>query len=141
MDITPKVSINDDLIEERFIRASGPGGQHVNKVSTAVQIRFAIDECTTLSPAVRSRLKTLAGSRVNRNGRLVLTANQHRSQSRNREDARERLARLIRRALIEPARRKPQRPVSARARKRRVSDKRRHGDRKRLRRSPGVDDG
>lgn len=141
MDITATVSIDDGLIEERFIRASGPGGQHVNKVSTAVQIRFAIDRCTSLEPAVRARLKTLAGSRVNRNGRLVLTANQHRSQSRNRDEARERLARLIRRALIEPTSRKPRKPPSAAQRKRRVNDKRRRGDTKRLRRPPGERDG
>ncbi len=139
MDITSTVSIDDSLIEERFIRASGPGGQHVNKVSTAVQIRFDVDQCTTLLADVRQRLKQLAGTRVNRNGRLVLTANQHRSQVRNREDARERLARLIRRALIKPTVRKPKRKPSANQRKKRVDAKRQRGGTKRLRKIPPRD--
>jgi len=139
MEITATVSIDDALIDERFIRASGPGGQHVNKVSTAVQIRFPVDRCTTLAPDVRARLKQLAGTRINRNGTLILTANQHRSQVRNRDEVRERLARLIRRALIKPTVRKPKRKPTANQRKKRVDAKRQRGGTKRLRKTPPRD--
>ncbi|MFK8016929.1 MAG: alternative ribosome rescue aminoacyl-tRNA hydrolase ArfB [Gammaproteobacteria bacterium] len=139
MEITATVSIDDALLEERFIRASGPGGQHVNKVSTAVQIRFPVDRCTTLAPDVRMRLKQLAGTRINRNGTLILTANQHRSQVRNRDEVRERLARLIRRALIKPTVRKAKRKPTANQRKKRVDAKRQRGSTKRLRKTPPRD--
>jgi ribosome-associated protein len=139
MIITPTLSIDESLIEERFIRASGPGGQHVNKVATAVQIRFAIDRCAELDAGQRTRLKTLAGTRVNRHGELVITANQHRSQRRNRDDARDRLTRLIQRCLKPPRTRKPKRGPSAAQKRQRVNDKRRRGDTKRLRRSPPKD--
>ncbi len=139
MEVTPHLSIDDNLIEERFIRASGPGGQHVNKVSTAVQIRFDVDGCETISASARQRLKDLAGTRVSRNGKLVFTANQHRSQRRNRDDARERLGRLIRRALIEPTVRKPKRRASASERRKRVEQKRRRSSTKNMRKSPPRD--
>ncbi|MFK7887195.1 MAG: alternative ribosome rescue aminoacyl-tRNA hydrolase ArfB [Gammaproteobacteria bacterium] len=139
MFINDDLNIDETLIEERFIRSSGPGGQHVNKVASAVQIRFSIDRCTELDAGQRERLKTLAGSRVNRHGELVITANQHRSQPRNREDARDRLGRLIHRCLQAPRVRKPKRKPSLAKKRQRVNDKRRRGDTKRMRRAPPRD--
>src|SRR5512146_13144 len=103
MHITPALAIDDSEIEERFVRASGPGGQNVNKVATAVQLRFDVAR-STLGPDVRDRLRALAGSRMTHDGVLVIDARAYRTQSQNREDARDRLADLIRRALIPPKR-------------------------------------
>ena len=127
MYINDQLAIDESLIAERFVRSPGPGGQNVNKVATAVQLRFAVTRCRDLDEDARKRLVSIAGHRVNRHGEIVITANRHRSQRRNRDDARERLARLIRRALIAPTRRKPPRPPSAAAKRRRVDDKRRRG--------------
>lgn len=139
MDINDTLTIDDALIEERFIRSSGPGGQNVNKVATAVQVRFPIDRCDALSDAVRVRLRDLAGSRVNSDGELVLTASRHRSQRRNRDDARERLARLIERALYVPPPRKKRRGPSAAQKRRRLADKRQRSERKKMRGRPALD--
>jgi ribosome-associated protein len=135
--VTPAIAIPDEAIEERFVRASGPGGQNVNKVATAVQLRF--DPARSgLPDDVRERLRALAGSRVAADGTIVVDARAHRTQSQNREDARDRLADLIRRALVRPKRRRKTRPTRA-SQERRVEVKKRRGAAKRHR-SRGFDD-
>src|SRR5258707_1119864 len=96
LNVTPTLAIDDSEIEERFVRASGPGGQNVNKVATAVQLRFDIVRSAALSDEVRQRLTALAGKRVTSDGVLVIDARRFRTQAENREDARERLTDLIR---------------------------------------------
>ena len=126
LEITPGLAIDDSELEERFVRASGPGGQNVNKVSTAVQLRFDPSRSPALGDDVRERLRVLAGSRMTNDGVLVIDARSHRTQSQNREEARERLADLIRRALVRPKRRKKTRPGLA-AKQRRIDTKKRRG--------------
>ena len=133
IQVTDAIALDEREIEERFIRASGPGGQNVNKVATAVQIRFAIDASPALDAGVRRRLKALAGRRVTRDGVLVITADAFRTQERNRSDARERLVALIRQAAVRPKPRRPTRPGKA-ARERRLADKAALSRRKRERR-------
>ena len=111
--ITPQITISDDEIVLDFIRASGPGGQHVNKVATAVQLRFDAGHCPSLPPDVRRRLRGIAGRRMTADGVLILRAQRFRSQERNRQDALERLAALIRKALKPPAKRIATRPSRA----------------------------
>ena len=135
LTITPTLSIDESELEERFVRASGPGGQNVNKVATAVQLRFDIDRSATLDPAVRERLRTLAGSRMTADGVLVIDARSHRTQSQNRDEARERLAELIRRALVAPKRRRKTRATAA-SKQRRLDSKKRRGHTKRFRGKP-----
>jgi ribosome-associated protein len=136
--VTAGVVIPDEALEERFVRASGPGGQNVNKVATAVQLRFEPSR-SGLAPDVLDRLRALAGSRVNDDGVVVIDARASRTQSQNREEARERLADLIRRALVRPKRRHKTRPSRA-SQERRVNAKKRHGQTKRGRTRPFDDD-
>lgn len=129
LEITPALAIPDSEIEERFVRASGPGGQNVNKVATAVQLRYDVAR-STLPPDVRDRLRALAGSRLTDEGVLVIDARAHRTQLQNREEARLRLADLIRRALIRPKKRTKTRPSKA-AKERRLESKKRRAQTKR----------
>jgi ribosome-associated protein len=119
------------------VLASGPGGQNVNKVASAVQLRFDVRRSPSLPDEVRARLERLAGRRLTQDGVLVIDARRHRTRERNREDALERLAALIRKAAVPPVPRRPTRP-SAAARRRRLEAKARRGTIKRLRGSPGA---
>jgi ribosome-associated protein len=137
--VTDHISIDEREIEESFVRASGPGGQNVNKLATAVQLRFDVRGSPSLPVEVRARLERLAGTRMTRDGVLIIIAQRHRTQARNREDALERLIDLVRRAAVAPRLRRPTRPTAA-ARKRRVEAKKHRAGVKRLRRvKPALD--
>ena len=137
--VTGSLAIDPDEIQESFVRAAGPGGQHVNTTSTAVQLRFDVRRSPSLPEDVRHRLERLAGRRLTRDGVLVLVAQGHRSQLRNREEALARLVELIREATHKPAPRVKTK-VSRADKRRRVDDKKRHGTVKSLRRSRTSDD-
>ncbi|MDF1501060.1 MAG: alternative ribosome rescue aminoacyl-tRNA hydrolase ArfB [Anaerolineales bacterium] len=138
LQITKDIAIPEEELEEQFIRASGPGGQHVNKAATAVQLRFDVESSPSLPEAVRRRLKSLAGNRLTKEGVLILEASQHRSRQMNRDDARERFTRLVRRAARPPARRKKTRPTRA-SKERRLQNKRERSEKKRRRKPPGLE--
>ena len=127
-----RIVLDESEIVERFVRSSGPGGQHVNKVATTVQLRFDLKNARSIPEAVRARLIRLAGNRVTAEGVLVLEARRFRSREKNRRDARERLLDLIRRASAAPRPRRKTSP-SPQSRERRLSDKRRQGEVKRRR--------
>ena len=138
LKITDQISLDERELEERFVRASGPGGQNVNKVSTAVELRFDLLGSASLPEGVRARLARLAGRRLSDEGILIIRADRFRTQERNREDARERLAELIRKATIVPKRRVPTKPSRA-SKERRRDDKKKRGRVKRLRGSRDLD--
>ncbi len=133
--ITPQIRIDEDELDYSFLRASGPGGQNVNKVETAVQLRFDLFASPSLDEEVKRRLARLAGSRLTNDGVIVIAAQRFRSQERNRQDALERLIQLIAKAAERPKKRIATRPTLA-SKKRRVDSKVKRGETKRLRTGP-----
>jgi ribosome-associated protein len=133
--ITPTIALNEWELEESFLRASGPGGQNVNKVSTAVQLRFDVACSPSLPSDVKKRLIRLGGNRVTQDGVLVITARRFRTQERNRRDARDRLGNLVRRAAARPKSRRKTRPTAA-SKERRLEEKRHRAGVKRMRQPP-----
>ena len=137
--IDDRISIEERELEERFIRASGPGGQNVNKLATAVQLRFDVRHSPSLPAQVRTRLERLAGRRLTREGVLVINAQRHRTQERNRQDGLDRLIALIQRAAVAPVPRRRTKPPAG-ARERRLQSKKRRGSIKDLRQvKPDMD--
>jgi ribosome-associated protein len=139
MRITDSITIDESELEEDFVRSSGPGGQNVNKLATAVQLRFDVRRSPSLPNDVAIRLMRLAGSRLTKDGVIVITAQSHRTQERNRQDARVRLIELIRQAAVVPRKRRPTKPSRA-SREQRLESKKRRSNIKGMRRSkPSFD--
>ncbi len=138
LSITSFLVVPESDLEWTAVRASGPGGQNVNKVASKVELRFNLRGTNALSTAVKARLAALARGRIDADGRVLLTSQKTRDQSRNLEDAREKLAELIRRALVPPRPRRPTKPSRA-AKARRMDDKRRHSEKKQSRRGSQGD--
>ncbi len=137
--VTPRISIEEAELQEDFLRASGAGGQNIQKVETAVQLRFDVAHSPNLPEPVRQRLLRLAGRRITQDGVLVISAQRHRTQLRNREDARERLLELIREAATPPPPpRRPTKPTLG-SKTRRLEGKAKRGDVKRMRGRPDSD--
>jgi ribosome-associated protein len=137
--VTPAISISENELEESFIRSPGPGGQNVNKVETAVQLRFDAANSPNLPAEVFARLRGIAGQRMTTDGVVVITARRFRSQDRNRADARDRLVELIRKATEVPKKRRPTKP-SLGAKRRRMDSKTKRGNVKKTRGKVGLGD-
>jgi ribosome-associated protein len=139
LKVTDTISIDDSELEESFVRSSGPGGQNVNKVSSAVQLRFDARHSPSLPNDVAIRLMKLAGHRLTKDGVIVIVAQEHRDQSRNRAEARERLFDLIRQAAVRPTVRRATKVPKSAKRERLESKKRRSGIKNLRQRKPGMD--
>ena len=137
--ITDHIAIGEEELSESFIRASGPGGQNVNKLSTAVQLRFDVRHSPSLTHEVRARLERLSGKRLTRDGVLVITAQRHRTQERNRADALERLVELIQAAAVRPIRRVATKPTLG-SKVRRLEGKKRRSGIKAMRGGPAGEE-
>lgn len=137
--VAPDLCLAESELDEKFVRASGPGGQNVNKAATAVQLRFDVQRSPSLPEAVRERLLRLAAGRISAEGVLLIEARRFRTQEQNRREARDRLATLIRRAMEVPKSRRPTQPTRA-SKERRLEVKRRIGQRKQLRRAASASD-
>jgi ribosome-associated protein len=135
--ITDNIVLRDEELEERFVRASGPGGQNVNKVSTAVELRFNV-AASSLPDRVKQRLAALAGSRITADGVLLIDSREHRTQVQNREAARERLVKLLQEAAKRPMKRRPTKPTKA-SREKRLESKTKRARIKRARRTTGEE--
>ena len=129
IQVTPHISLREEEIHEEFVRSSGAGGQNVNKVASAVQLRFDVANSTSLSDEVKERLLRLAGSRATSEGVLILKAQTQRTQERNREEALARLVELVQKASVRPLVRRPTKPTRA-SQHRRLEEKRAHSERK-----------
>ena len=139
MRVTETITLDERELTERYIQSPGPGGQHVNKSATSVQLRFDVRRSTSLPPGVKIRLEQIAGKRLTKEGVLIITAHSSRSRERNRQEARQRLAHLIRRAAQVPKRRMKTRPPRG-VKERRLQQKKHHSMKKRRRHPPLVSD-